>query len=136
MTTLTTTQLAEIEARADAATPVGDGGVVTAEVEVVRASDTELTVELEVAGVTADAVLAAGAASVQQIDLQMGISPASLPIPMPAAVLAQATGTKTAVIGAKSSGCYKNPMPIPFPATVTMKVAAGSGIAGVQVYAK
>lgn len=81
-------------------------------------------------------VLAAGAASVQQIDLQMGISPASLPIPMPAAVLAQATGTKTAVIGAKSSGCYKNPMPIPFPATVTMKVAAGSGIAGVQVYAK
>lgn len=81
-------------------------------------------------------IVAAGAASVQQIDLQMGINPAGLPIPLATAVLAQATGTKTAVIGAKSSGCYRNPMPIPFPATVTMKVAGGSGIAGVQVYAK
>jgi beta-mannosidase len=52
-----TARLAEVRV---AASPTGDGGVVTAEVEVVRASDAELTVELEVAGVTADTVLAPG----------------------------------------------------------------------------
>jgi beta-mannosidase len=52
-----TARLAEVRV---AASPTGDGGVVTAEVEVVRASDAEFTVELEVAGVTADAVLAPG----------------------------------------------------------------------------
>jgi len=45
------------------ATPVGDGGVVTADVEVARASDEELTLELDVAGVVADAVLAPGEAA-------------------------------------------------------------------------
>lgn len=43
------------------ATAVEDGGVVTAEVEVARVSDAELAVELAVAGVTTDAVLAPGA---------------------------------------------------------------------------
>jgi beta-mannosidase len=52
-----TARLAEVRV---AASPTGDGGVVTAEVEVARARDAELTVELEVAGVTADAVLAPG----------------------------------------------------------------------------
>src|SRR5690606_10718522 len=52
-----TARLAEVRV---AATPTGDGGVVPAEVEVVLASDDELTIELEVAGVTADAVLAPG----------------------------------------------------------------------------
>ena len=51
------------------------------------------------------------------------------------AFLAQGSGTSTASIGGKSTGCFKNPMPVPMPATVTLKVT-GSGIAGAQVYAK
>ena len=39
---------------------VGEPAVVTVEIEVARASELDLTVELEVAGMTADAVLAAG----------------------------------------------------------------------------
>lgn len=77
-------------------------------------------------------VLAAGAAQVQKIDLALSVAVPSLP-PM---VLAQAKGGKTASIGGKSPGCFKNPMPISMPGTVTMTVSAGSGVAGVRVYAK
>jgi hypothetical protein len=78
------------------------------------------------------AVIAAGAAQVQKIDIQLTIAVPSLP-PM---VLAQAKGGKTASIGGKSPGCFKNPMPISMPGTVTMTVSAGTGVAGVRVYAK
>ncbi|PZQ89132.1 MAG: beta-mannosidase [Leifsonia xyli] len=53
-----TARLAEVRVAASA---VGGGGVVTAEVSVARASDVELALELEVAGVVASAALAAGA---------------------------------------------------------------------------
>lgn len=52
-----TARLAEVRVAAEA---VGEGGVVTADVEVGRASDEPLVVELEVAGVRADAALAPG----------------------------------------------------------------------------
>jgi hypothetical protein len=77
------------------------------------------------------AILASGAATIQQMDVSLGISMPSLP-PM---VLAQASGTSTASLG-KSPSCFKNPMPLAMPATATVKVTAGNGNAVVQVYAK
>jgi hypothetical protein len=77
-------------------------------------------------------ILATGAPSIQQIELVLGMMVPGLP---PVA-LAQGSGASGASIGGKGSGCFKNPMPMAMPATVTMKVTSGSGIAGAQVYAK
>lgn len=78
------------------------------------------------------AILAAGAPSVQAMQITVS---ASMP-PLPPAVIAQASGAATASLGGKSTGCYKNPMPVPLPATVTVEVTAGTGPAAIQVYSK
>lgn len=79
-------------------------------------------------------ILATGPASIQAMEMTVSMS---LPgLPMPPAVIAQGSGTSSASIGGKASGCYKNPMPLTLPATVTVKVTAGTGVAGVQVYGK
>lgn len=79
-------------------------------------------------------ILATGPASIQAMEVTMGMS---LPgLPMPPAVIAQGSGTSSTSIGGKASGCYRNPMPLALPATVTVKVTAGTGVVGVQVYGK
>lgn len=79
-------------------------------------------------------ILATGPASIQQMEVTMGMSIPGIPIPP--SVIAQGSGTSSAAIGGKASGCYRNPMPLALPATVTVKVTAGAGIVGAQVYGK
>lgn len=76
-------------------------------------------------------ILAAGASTIQQMEIVLSMTIPGLP-PM---ALAQASGASTVSLG-KSPGCFKYPMPIPATATATVKVTAGSGVAGVQVHAK
>lgn len=78
------------------------------------------------------AILAAGAPTVQATQITVA---ATMP-PLPPTVLAQASGAAAASLGGKSTGCYKNPMPIPLTATVTVEVTAGTGPASIQVYSK
>lgn len=77
-------------------------------------------------------ILAASAGTIQQLDVQLVIQQA----PMPAMVLAQGSGSTTATVGGRSSGCFKNPLPIGGPGQVILKATRGSGIAGAQVFVK
>lgn len=78
-------------------------------------------------------ILAAGAPTVQQIEITLTVVMPQLPIPP--AVLAQGSGTQSAALGGKGS-CFRNPMPLAMPATVIVKVTSGAGVVGVQVYGK
>jgi hypothetical protein len=77
-------------------------------------------------------VVAAGL-GVQQVDIQLV---AQLP-PLPATILAQSAGSgPTAVLGGRSVGCFKNPLPIAGPAKVVLRATRGQGMIAAQVYSK
>ena len=70
---------------------------------------------------------------IQQVDVQLV---AQLP-PMPATILAQSTSNgPTAVLGGKSTGCFKNPLPIGAPAKVVVRATRGQGMIGAQVFSE
>jgi hypothetical protein len=80
-------------------------------------------------------ILAAGAPTVQQIDISLMMNmPMGMPS-LPTMVLAQGSGTQTAALGGKSN-CFRYPLPIPAPANIVVKVVSGSGVVAVQVYGK
>ena len=77
-------------------------------------------------------VVAAGL-GVQQVDIQLVTQ---LP-PLPPTILAQSAGSgPTAVLGGRSSGCFKNPLPIAGPAKVVVRATRGQGMIAAQVYAE
>lgn len=77
-------------------------------------------------------ILAASAGAIQQLDVQLVAQQS----PLPAVVLAQASGGTSATVGGKSSGCFRNPLPVGGPGTVILKATHGSGIAGAQIFVK
>jgi hypothetical protein len=77
-------------------------------------------------------IVAASAGAVQQLDVQLVAEQA----PLPPVVLAQGSGSSTATVGGRSSGCFRNPLPIGGPGKVILKATRGSGIAGAQLFVK
>ena len=79
-------------------------------------------------------VVAAGM-GVQGLEVQLVAQPAPM---FPPTVLAQSQGGggPTAVLGGKTAGCFKNPLPIGGPAKVILKATRGAGMAAAQVYVK
>ncbi len=70
---------------------------------------------------------------VQELDIQLVLNPA----PLPPQVLAQDNSQGgTAVLGGKSTGCFKNALPIGGPGKVIVKATRGSGLAIAQIYIK
>ncbi|MBK9265163.1 MAG: hypothetical protein IPM54_35955 [Polyangiaceae bacterium] len=70
---------------------------------------------------------------VQELDVQLVFHPA----PLPPQVLAQDnTQGGTAVLGGKSSGCFKNALPVGGPGKIIMKATRGAGLAMAQIYIK
>lgn len=70
---------------------------------------------------------------VQELNLQLV---ASTPIPNMAPVLAEDKETGAQAVIGKKPNCYKWPLPMAAPIKLVITAAAGSGIAGAQVYAK
>ena len=77
-------------------------------------------------------VVAASAGTVQQLDIQLVLQQA----PLPAMTLAQGSGSSTATLGGKSSGCFRNSLPVGGPGKVILKATRGAGIAGGQIFIK
>ncbi len=70
---------------------------------------------------------------VQELDIQLVANPS----PLPAYMLAQDNSPGgTAVLGGKSVGCFKNPLPMGGPGKIIMKATRGAGMAIAQVYIK
>lgn len=70
---------------------------------------------------------------VQELDIQLVLNPA----PLPPQVLAQDNSQGgTAVLGGKSTGCFKNALPIGGPGKVIVKATRGTGLAIAQIYIK
>jgi len=70
---------------------------------------------------------------IQEIDIQLMFHPA----PLPPQVLAQDNSQGgTAVLGGKSSGCFKNALPVGGPGKIVVKATRGSGLAIAQIYIK
>ncbi|WP_438017938.1 hypothetical protein WMF18_02110 [Sorangium sp. So ce315] len=71
---------------------------------------------------------------VQELDIQLVSQPAPA---LPPVVLAQDSTTgAAATLGGKSSGCWKNPLPIGGPGKVILRATKGAGIAAAQVFSK
>ncbi len=64
-------------------------------------------------------------------------APPGLPLPMPHMVVAQSDGTTgdSAVLGGLPN-CFKNPLPMAAPMTVTISATSGSGTALLQVFVR
>jgi hypothetical protein len=77
-------------------------------------------------------VVAASAGTIQQLDIQLLLQQA----PLPAMILAQGTGSNTATLGGKSSGCFRNSLPVGGPGKVVIKATRGAGLAGGQIFIK
>jgi len=77
-------------------------------------------------------VLATSAGTISQLDITLVLEQS----PLPAVVLAQGSGATAATIGGKSSGCFKNSLPVGGPGKVVLKATRGGGIAGAQVFSK
>jgi hypothetical protein len=76
----------------------------------------------------------AGGMGISQLDIQLVAQPMPM---MPPTVLAQSqTQGPQATLGGKSTGCWKNPLPIGGPAKIVLKATRGSGMAAAQVYSK
>jgi hypothetical protein len=76
----------------------------------------------------------AASMGVQHLDVQLVAQPAPQ---FPPTVIAQSQGGgPTAVLGGKSGGCFKNPLPIGGPAKVVLRATRGAGMAAAQVYVK
>lgn len=70
---------------------------------------------------------------IQELDIQLVL----VPSPLPPQVLSQDnTQGGTAVLGGKSTGCFKNALPIGGPGKVVVKATRGAGLAMAQVYIK
>lgn len=70
---------------------------------------------------------------IQELDIQLIFHPA----PLPPQVLAQDNSQGgTAVLGGKSSGCFKNALPVGGPGKIVVKATRGSGLAIAQIYIK
>ena len=70
---------------------------------------------------------------VQELDIQLVLTPS----PLPPQVLAQDNSQGgTAVLGGKSTGCFKNPFPVGGPGKVVVKATRGAGLGIAQVYIK
>lgn len=70
---------------------------------------------------------------IQELDIQLVLNPA----PLPPQILAQDNSQGgTAVLGGKSTGCFKNALPIGGPGKIVAKATRGAGLAIIQVYKK
>lgn len=70
---------------------------------------------------------------IQELDIQLIFHPA----PLPPQVLAQDNSQGgTAVLGGKSSGCFKNALPVGGPGKIVVKATRGSGLGMAQIYIK
>lgn len=70
---------------------------------------------------------------IQELDIQLVL----VASPLPPQVLAQDnTQGGTAVLGGKSSGCFKNALPLGGPGKIVVKATRGSGSAIAQIYMK
>jgi hypothetical protein len=71
---------------------------------------------------------------ITQMDIQLVVQMA----PLPPQVLAQSSPGQggTAILGGKSAGCFKNPLPLGGPGKVIIKATKGAGIGAAQVYIK
>lgn len=75
----------------------------------------------------------AASMGIQELDIQLVLNPA----PLPPQVLAQDNSQGgTAVLGGKSSGCFKNALPVGGPGKVVVKATRGAGLAIAQIYIK
>jgi hypothetical protein len=78
-------------------------------------------------------IVATALPPVTELNLQLV---ATSVIPNVAPVLAADSDTGTTAVIGKKPNCYKWPFPLPAPAKVVAQVAAGSGLAAIQVYEK
>jgi hypothetical protein len=70
---------------------------------------------------------------IQELDIQLVL----VPSPLPPQVLSQDNSQGgTAVLGGKSTGCFKNALPIGGPGKVIVKATRGAGLAIAQIYIK
>lgn len=70
---------------------------------------------------------------IQELDIQLIFHPA----PLPPQVLAQDNSQGgTAVLGGKSSGCFKNALPVGGPGKIVVKATRGAGLGMAQIYIK
>ncbi len=78
-------------------------------------------------------VIAVGLPTVTEVNIQLV---AQMPVPGMSPVLAQDQGTGPNAVLGKTPNCYKWPFPIAGGVKVLTTVAAGQGVAAVQVYEK
>jgi hypothetical protein len=70
---------------------------------------------------------------IQELDIQLVL----VPSPLPPQVLSQDNSQGgTAVLGGKSTGCFKNALPIGGPGKVVVKATRGAGLGIAQIYVK
>ena len=78
-------------------------------------------------------VIAVGLPAVSEVNVQLV---AATPVPNMNPVLAEDQTTGPQAVLGQTPNCYKWPLPLPASAKVITSVAAGQGIAAVQVYEK